>query len=363
MDKKRVVVAMSGGVDSSVTAALLVQEGYDVVGVTMQTWPDLGDDVEEVRQGGCCSISAVDDARRVADKLGIPYYVLNFKENFQEKVIDYFLREYTQGRTPNPCIACNRYVKFDELLRRAQALDADYVATGHYAKVERDEASGRFVLRKSVDSGKDQTYALYNLTQPQLEHTLMPLGYYEKTVTRRIARELGLATANKPDSQEICFVLDDDYKRFVAEKAPEAVRPGPIMDTRGHVLGTHTGLPNYTVGQRRGLGLTAEKPLYVVDLLPEQNALVVGSGDEVLSDRLEADDLNWIAFERPDRPFAAQAKIRYGASPAPCLVTPQADGSVHVDFSRPLRAITPGQAVVFYHGDLVLGGGTIQRGR
>ncbi|MGE5591897.1 MAG: tRNA 2-thiouridine(34) synthase MnmA, partial [Bacillota bacterium] len=301
MEKKRVVVALSGGVDSSVTAALLKREGYDVIGVTMQTWPDLSDEVEEIRQGGCCSVAAVDDARRVADKLDIPYYVLNFKENFQEKVIDYFLREYTHGRTPNPCIACNRYVKFDELLRRAQALDADYIATGHYAKVEQDSDSGRFVLRKSVDSGKDQTYALYNLTQPQLAHTLMPLGYYEKTVTRRIARELGLATANKPDSQEICFVLDDDYKRFIAEKAPEAVKPGPILDTRGRVLGTHTGLPNYTVGQRRGLGLTASQPLYVVDLLPEQNAVVVGTGEETLSDRLEADDLNWIAFERPDR--------------------------------------------------------------
>ncbi|MCL5676842.1 MAG: tRNA 2-thiouridine(34) synthase MnmA, partial [Firmicutes bacterium] len=279
---------MSGGVDSSVTAALLVQEGYDVIGVTMQTWPDLLDEVEEVRQGGCCSVSAVDDARRVANRLGIPYYVLNFKENFQEKVIDYFVREYTQGRTPNPCIACNRYVKFDELLRRAQALDADYIATGHYAKVERDPVTGRHLMKKSVDRSKDQTYALYNLIQEQLACTLMPLGYYEKTETRRIARGLGLATAAKPDSQEICFVPDNDYKRFVAEQAPAAIKPGPLLDTDGRVLGTHSGLSNYTIGQRRGLGLATGKALYVVDIRPEENAVVVGGREDLKSNRLEA---------------------------------------------------------------------------
>ncbi|MHB9144420.1 MAG: tRNA 2-thiouridine(34) synthase MnmA [Symbiobacteriia bacterium] len=364
MSKKRVVAAMSGGVDSSVTAALLQQQGYEVIGATMQTWPDLTrDEVEQVRHGGCCSVSAVSDARRVADRLGIPYYVLNFKENFREKVIDYFVREYTEGRTPNPCIACNRYVKFDELLRRAQALDADYVATGHYAKVEQDPVTGRYLLKKSVDLGKDQTYALYNLTQEQLSHTLMPLGYYQKPQVREMARRLGLATADKPDSQEICFVLDDDYARFVQEQAPAAVVPGPILDTRGHQLGTHKGLPFYTIGQRKGLGFTAGTPLYVVDILPEENAIVVGGNEDVLSSRLTAADLNWIAFEGPTDPFPAQAKIRYGARPGACFVTPRPDGQVEVEFERPQRAITPGQAVVFYQDDLVLGGGTIQRGR
>ena len=358
--RKRVVVAMSGGVDSSIAAALLVELGYEVIGVTMQIWPEMEEEIE-LREGGCCSVAAVEDARRVANALGIPYYVLNFRENFQEKVIDYFIREYSRGRTPNPCIACNRHVKFETLLRKAMGLGADYIATGHYARIERDPDRGRYLLKKSLDDTKDQTYALYNLTQEQLARTLMPLGDYRKTETRRLARDLGLPVADKPDSQEICFVIDNDYKRFMAEKAPEAVEPGPILDTAGHRLGTHEGIPFYTIGQRKGLGLAAGKPLYVVDIDPERNAVVVGDAGEVWSDHLLAEDLNWISIPSLEGPLEVGAKIRYTAREAPTTVTPAGGGKVRVDFVEPQRAVTPGQAVVFYRGDEVVGGGTIVR--
>ena len=360
MPVKRVVVAMSGGVDSSIAAALLVKRGYEVIGVTMQIWPEVDEEIE-IREGGCCSVAAVEDARRVADTLGIPYYVLNFKENFQEKVIDYFIREYTLGRTPNPCIACNRYVKFETLLRKAVVLGADYIATGHYARVEKTPDGGRYLLKKSLDDTKDQTYALYNLTQEQLCRTLLPLGDYRKTETRRLARALGLPVADKPDSQEICFVIDNDYKRFISEEAPEAANPGPILDTAGRRLGTHEGLPSYTIGQRKGLGLSAGKPLYVVDIDSERNAVIVGEADEVWSDHLVAGDLNWISVPALEGPLEVGAKIRYTAREAPAVVAPIGEAKVRVDFAEPQRAITPGQAVVFYQEDVVVGGGTIVR--
>jgi tRNA-specific 2-thiouridylase len=357
--KPRVVVAMSGGVDSSLTAALLVHQGYDVIGVTMQIW-DKNTSPAETDERGCCSLSAVGDARRVADKLGIPYYVMNFREMFEETVVRYFIREYGDGKTPNPCIACNRYVKFEGLLQKSLALGAQYVATGHYASIEYNSRLQRYTLRKGIDPLKDQSYALYHLNQHTLKHFLMPLGEYTKVQTRQMAADLGLSVANKPDSQEICFIPNDDYKSFLAERSPAALRPGNIVDTAGNVLGRHQGLPLYTVGQRKGLGLAAGKPLYVVALHYAKNEVVVGENQEVFAGGLIADDLNFIAFDTLEKPMAVLAKIRYSAKEAPATVTPSPDGSVAVKFSAPQRAITPGQSVVFYDGDMVLGGGIIR---
>lgn len=359
MARKRVLVAMSGGVDSSVAAALLVEQGYEAIGVTMQVWPDLSP-AEEARRGGCCSISAVNDARHVADKLSIPYYVLNMQETFERTVIDYFVDEYAAGRTPNPCVACNRHVKFDALLHKARELGCDYVATGHYARREFDADSGRYLLYNAADDSKDQTYALCELTQEQLAATLFPLSHLTKREVRREAFRRGLVTAAKPDSQEICFVLDDDYGAFIEEKAPQSVRPGPIFDTAGNLLGSHRGLPHYTVGQRRGLGLTSSQRLYVVELRPEDNALVVGTADEVQSAGLIAQTVNWIPFAQPPAVTSAAVKIRYGATGVPATLYSQPDGQVVIKFDQPQRAVTPGQTVAFYEDDLVLGGGTIK---
>ncbi|MDR3592975.1 MAG: tRNA 2-thiouridine(34) synthase MnmA [Negativicutes bacterium] len=348
---------MSGGVDSSLTAALLVRQGYDVIGATMQIWDsDRPDSPEDL---GCCSLTAVDDARRVADTLGIPYYVLNFREMFAETVVNYFIAEYSAGRTPNPCIACNRYVKFEGLLKKALALGAEYVATGHYARITYDEERRRYLLLKGIDAAKDQSYALYHLNQHTLQHFLMPLGDYTKVETRRLAAEFGLSVADKPDSQEICFVPDDDYKAFLQEKAPASLIPGEIVDTRGRVLGRHRGLPLYTVGQRKGLGLAAGTPLYVVALDSVHNRLIVGGAQDVFGSGLIAEDLNFIAMDELAGPITAAAKIRYSARTAEALITPLGNGRVRVNFSQPQRAITPGQSVVFYDGDIVLGGGLI----
>lgn len=360
MKNNRVMVAMSGGVDSSLAAALLKKEGYDCIGVTMRLWvsPDFEDEAKHSGRG-CCSLAAVDDARRVADRLEIPFYVLNFKEAFRENVVDYFVEEYRRGRTPNPCIACNRYMKFDLLLRRALELEAWYVATGHYARVEYDGSSERWRLKKSADPAKDQTYTLYNLTQEQLSHTLFPLGGYLKTDVRAMAADIGLAVADKPDSQEICFIPDDDYKRFLREETDIKAVPGPIFDTGGERVGTHVGLANYTIGQRKGLGLAAGRPLYVVEIDVEKNILIVGDDKDVFSKGLIADDLNYILIESLNEPRRVTVKVRYHTPEVPAVLIPRADGSVQLDFNEPQRAVTPGQAVVFYDGDDVVGGGTI----
>ncbi|MFZ5641931.1 MAG: tRNA 2-thiouridine(34) synthase MnmA [Bacillota bacterium] len=359
-EKNKVVVAMSGGVDSSLTAALLQQKGYEVIGVTMQIWPAEREE-DEHSAGGCCSLSAVDDARRVADKLGIPYYVMNFRDYFEHKVINNFVDEYLAGRTPNPCIACNKYVKFEALLQKAMALGAEYIATGHYTRLGYDEGRQRYVMRKSVDLSKDQTYALYNMTQHHIRHTLMPLGDFHKTETRRLAAELGLTVADKPDSQEICFVTDNNYRGFLQEKAGEKIKPGPFLDTKGNVLGQHEGIPFYTVGQRKGLGITFGEPMYVVAIDAARNAVILGRHEEVFSSELISVENNLIMLEKLTGPMEIEAKIRYSAKPARAVISPLPEDKIHVKFNEAQRAITPGQAVVFYDGDYVVGGGTIEK--
>lgn len=359
MDKNKVVIGMSGGVDSSVAAYLLKKQGYDVIGVTMQIWQS-DEAALNSAEDSCCSLSAVEDARRVADKIGIPFYVMNFKEIFKEKVIDYFIAEYGKGRTPNPCIACNRYVKFEELLHRSNKLGAYYVATGHYAKIEYNEETGRYIMRKADAQAKDQTYALYNLTQEQLKHTLMPLGEYtDKAEIRKIAKELGLVVADKKESQEICFIDDNDYGKYIDENADYDIKPGNFIDSKGNVLGRHKGITKYTIGQRKGLGIALGKPVYVVEIDTVNNTVMLGDNDEVFGNTLTAYDLNLISIESIKEPLKIKAKIRYSAREQDATVYPMEDDMVRVVFDSPVRAITPGQAVVFYDGDVLVGGATI----
>jgi tRNA-specific 2-thiouridylase len=359
VNKKLVVVAMSGGVDSSVTAALLLEQGYEVMGVTMQIWDPAQTEVAGDFVG-CCSLSAVEDARSVANKLGIPYYVLNFYDLFRKAVVEDFCREYLRGRTPNPCVVCNRKVKFEALLKKALALGADYVATGHYARINYEENINRYTVKKARDSRKDQTYFLYTMTQAQLAHTLMPLGYYTKDEVRCMAAERGLRVAEKPESQEICFVTDNNYRNFLREHVDEEIKPGPFLDLEGNEVGRHEGIAFYTIGQRRGLGLALGERVYVVDIDPKRNAVIVGPEEALNRNSLVAGNLNFILVEKLEGPERVQAKIRYNSKPASATVTPMPDGRVRVDFDSPQRAITPGQAVVFYQGDYLLGGGTIE---
>lgn len=362
-DTAKVVVAMSGGVDSSVAAAILKEDGYQVIGVTMQIWPSDKQAYEVDRFSGCCRFGAAEDAKRVAYKLGIPHYVMNFRDIFVHKVIADFCQEYSLGRTPNPCIRCNQYIKFDALLERAKGLDADFVATGHYARVGKAEASGRYLLKKGIDQRKDQSYVLYTLTQKQLEHALLPIGNFTKQRVREIARELKIPVVAKPESQEICFIPDDDYPKFLSEYIPQAVKPGPILDKQGSTLGEHQGILFYTIGQRKGLGISAKEPLYVTAIVHEKNAVVVGGKEEVYGTELVASGLNWISLTKLKRPITAKAKIRYLHSEAEAEITPVNEDKVRVRFKEPQMAITPGQAIVFYHGDTVIGGGTIEQKR
>lgn len=356
MEKKKVVVGMSGGVDSSVAAYLLKKQGYDVIGITMQIWQE--DKEYEEREGGCCSLSAVDDARRVCEKLDIPFYVLNFRDSFKENVIKYFVQEYIEGKTPNPCIACNKHLKFDELLRKARGIGAEYVATGHYAKIE--ERDGRYLLIRSDDDRKDQTYALYNFTQDQLAHTLMPCGEFTKDKIREIAKEIGLAVHNKKDSEEICFIPDNNHGRFIEEERPNEVKPGNFVDSKGNVLGQHKGIVYYTIGQRKGLGIALGKPVFVTDIRPETNEVVLGSEETIFKTDLIAKDVNFIPFDELKNDMNVQAKVRYSAKPADAVISPLPNGKVKVSFKDKQRAITKGQSVVFYDGEIVVGGGIIE---
>ena len=355
--KKKVVVGMSGGVDSSVAALLLKEQGYDVVGVTMQIWQDEEQALKE-EHGGCCGLSAVEDARRVAQVLDIPYYVMNFKQEFREKVMDYFTCEYLQGRTPNPCIACNRYVKWESLLQRSLEIGADYIATGHYARIEQ-LPNGRYAIRNSVTARKDQTYALYNLTQDQLSHTLMPVGAYHKDEIRKMAVENDLPVAYKPDSQDICFVPDGDYAGFIERYTGKSFEPGNFVDQEGHVLGQHKGIICYTIGQRKGLGLALHEPMYVCRIDPKTNTVVLGRDRDLWSKELTAKDFHWISGEVPTGTQRIKAKIRYRHQEQWANAEITGPDSIHLVFDEPQRAITCGQSVVLYDGDVVVGGGTI----
>ncbi len=357
VEKKKVVVGMSGGVDSSVAAYLLKEQGYEVIGVTMQIWQDTERLVQE-ENGGCCGLSAVDDARRVAADLNIPYYVMNFKNEFKEHVIDYFVEEYLHGRTPNPCIACNRYVKWESLLKRSMDIGADYIATGHYARIEQLE-NGRYSLRRSATLAKDQTYALYNLTQEQLKRTLMPVGAYSKDEIRKIAENIDLKVASKPDSQDICFVPDGDYAAFIRENSDKEIPEGNFVTAEGKILGTHKGITHYTVGQRKGLGLALGYPAFVIEIRPETNEVVIGTNEDSMTYYVRANRINFMSIEDLTEERRVFAKIRYNHKGAWCTVKKTGEDEILCTFEEKQRAVTPGQAVVLYDGEYVLGGGTI----
>ncbi len=350
--RKKVMLGMSGGVDSSVAAYLLKEEGYDVVGVTLQLCP------ENTDSDGCNSSLAVRDAKKVAEKLGISFYVFDFKDLFDKKVIEYFTDEYLNGRTPNPCIACNKHIKFDAMLKKADEMGIDYIATGHYATVEYDDVSKRYLLKKSKTDAKDQTYVLYNLTQDKLSRILMPLGEYEKDEIRHIAEKIGIDVANKPDSQEICFVADNDYAGFIERRVGKVFPEGDFLDVNGNVIGKHRGIVHYTVGQRKGLGAFG-KPMFVVKVDAQNNTVILGEKGTEYKEYLVADNANFISFDTLTEPVKVKCKVRYNQKEVPCTVYPYENGKIKVEFDNPQRAVTPGQSVVFYDGDVVVGGATI----
>jgi tRNA-uridine 2-sulfurtransferase len=349
---------MSGGVDSSVAAALLVEQGYEVIGMMMRLWS------EETVTGRvfnrCCTPDQMSDARRIADKLRIPFYVLDTKDVFRETIVEFFIDQHRQGVTPNPCMECNRHIRFEFLLNNALAMDADYLATGHYAQVRQDE-DGLFTLHKGLDDNKDQSYVLSVMGQAQLSHALFPVGVYAKPYVRELAAKFGLPTASKQDSQDLCFLGDGDYRRFLRQNAPDVMVSGPIVRTNGDVIGEHEGLANYTIGQRKGLGVQSLDALYVIGVNPYRNALIVGTAEELGHNELTAARTNWVSGIVPTEPFEAEVKIRYKARPVRARVEPIGADRFHVLFEHPLRDITPGQGAVIYNGDQVLGGGIIER--
>ncbi len=356
--RKRVAVAMSGGVDSSLAAALLKKEGYEVIGVTFRTWPkeECGASIGRA----CCNLEAITRARAVADELNIPYYVFDFSEEFKAKVIDYFCEEYLKGFTPNPCVVCNEKIKFGLLYEKAMALDAGLIATGHYAKTGFDKKIKRFLLKEGLDREKDQSYFLFSLSQDQLKYTLFPLSDYTKKKTRSAAKKFKLKTFNTVSSQDVCFIQDLNYAEYIKKKTGVEMKKGDIVDKNGHVVGTHKGIPFYTIGQRRGLGIAYKEPLYVTGIDRQHNRIIVGVKQDVLKKSLIAHKLNWIAIEGIKEPLAVKAKIRYNHERQDAIVTPLGRDEVRVDFDKPQEAPTPGQAVVFYKKDIVMGGGWIK---
>jgi len=364
LSKGRVIVAMSGGVDSSVAAALLHKEGYEVIGITMKTWGFMEVGGAPKHESGCCSLDAIFDAKNVANSFGIPHYTVDFTESFEREVIDNFVDEYLHGRTPNPCVVCNRKIKWEELLHKAESLDAEYVATGHYASVHFDEATGRYSLKQGVDKKKDQSYALWGLTQESLSKTLLPLGNYTKDEIRKLANDFELKTANKPDSQEICFVADDNYERFLRERVPdliENIEEGDFV-YKGEIVGKHKGIPFYTIGQRRGLGIALGKPVYVTDINVENNAVEIGDKEDLLANDLTAIDVNYLRRDSVKKGDIYFGKIRYSDTGKKAEVISSNQDSFVIRFLEAKSAITPGQSIVLYDDEgYVVAGGVISK--
>ena len=353
----KAIIAMSGGVDSSVAAHLMKEQGYDCIGTTMKLFHN--DDIGVMREHTCCSLDDVEDARSVARKLDIPYYVFNFSDRFRECVMDKFVAAYENGTTPNPCIDCNRYLKFEKLFQRARELGCEYVVTGHYARIECDADSEKFLLKKAVDDNKDQSYMLYTMTQEQLAHTLFPLGAMTKSEVRKIAEMNGFCNAHKHDSQDICFVTSGSYTDFIRQYTGRSYPEGNFVDTNGNILGTHNGIINYTVGQRRNLGISFGKPVYVCRINADDNTVVLGDKQELYSKEAEATEFNWISGAAPDQEIRCKVKVRYRQQEQWAVAVPLENGNVRLVFDEAQRAVTPGQAAVLYDGDIVLGGGII----
>lgn len=356
MENKRVLLGMSGGVDSSVSAILLKQQGYEVIGITMKLW----EADEDKQEGSCCNLSSTLDAKKVCDTLGIPHYTLNFKDEFQDKVIDNFICEYANCRTPNPCIECNKYLKFGAMYKKAKELGCNYIATGHYAKAEYDERYKQYVLKKSNSIKKDQSYVLYNIEKDLLSHIIFPLGNFEsKDEIREIARQNNLIVANKPDSEDICFIPDGDYKKFLEEHSDIKPKEGNIVNRQGKILGKHTGLYNYTIGQRKGLGISYKAPLFVLGFNKEKNEVIVGEEQELYRKEMKVDNVNLLLEDRIYNPIDVTVKIRYSSKQAEAVINQTEDDIIQVIFKEPQRGITPGQSAVFYIDDVVFGGGKI----
>lgn len=354
---KKALIAMSGGVDSSVAAIFMKEQGYEPIGITMKLYDN--DDIDLSNEKTCCSLDDINDARSVAYKLDFPYYVVNFKAEFKEKVIDNFVNCYKCGRTPNPCIECNRHLKFTELYRRAKELDCEYIVTGHYARIRYNEETGKYELLKGIDESKDQSYVLYHLTQEQLSHTKFPLGEFTKDEIRKKAADSGLINADKHDSQDICFIPDGNHKKFIEKYTGEKIGPGNFLDLQGNVIGKHFGYYRYTVGQRKGVVVNEPGKHFVCEIRPETNEIVVGRSEDLFKSELIAENFNWISGDVPTEPVKVQGRTRYHQALADAVAIVLDDGRVKVTFSEPQRAITKGQSVVLYDGDVVVGGGTI----